>query len=142
MTATKFSADEERMVYFFMLSDLRKEHYTEVGLSEDKVGYLSDGDRLAIVNNLTAKTKAIIRRDYIVNNLKNAYRGNATASILHDFARKHMPDELTDIENGHNEVYDKRHQRIEEKKAMLLKKQQSEETHQEREETPVEETAA
>lgn len=138
MTATKFSAEEDRMVYFFMLSALRKEHYTEVGLPEEKIGYLSDEDKLDIVNHLTAKTKAIIRRDYLIENFKNAYRGNATASMLHDFAMKHMPDELTEIENGYNEVYDKRHQRLEEKKALLLKEQQSEETPQEAEETPME----
>ena len=45
MTATKFSAEEDRMVYFFMLSALRKEHYTEVGLPEEKIGYLSDEDK-------------------------------------------------------------------------------------------------
>lgn len=74
MTATKFSAEEDRMVYFFMLSALRKEHYTEVGLPEEKIGYLSDEDKIAIVNHLTAKTKAIIRRDYLIENFKNAYR--------------------------------------------------------------------
>jgi len=31
-----------------------------------------------------------------------------------------MPEELATIENGYNEVYEKRHQRIEEKKAVLL----------------------
>ena len=142
MTATKFSADEERMMYFFMLSALRKEHYTEVGLPEEHIGYLSDEDRLTIVNNLSAKTKAIIRRDYLIENFKNAYRGNATASMLHDFAKKHMPDELTEIENGYNEVYDKRHQRLEEKKALLLKEQQSEETPQETEEPTEEDMTA
>lgn len=142
MTATKFSADEERMMYFFMLSALRKEHYIEVGLPEEKIGYLSDEDRLTIVNNLSAKTKAIIRRDYLIENFKNAYRGNATASMLHDFAKKHMPDELTEIENGYNEVYNKRHQRLEEKKALLIKEQQSEETPQEMEEPAAEDMTA
>lgn len=37
-----------------------------------------------------------------------------------DFARKHMPEALATIENEYNEVYEKRHQRIEEKKAVLL----------------------
>ena len=142
MTATKFSAEEDRMVYFFMLSALRKEHYIEVGLPEEKIGYLSDEDRLTIVNNLSAKTKAIIRRDYLIENFKNAYRGNACASMLHDFAKKHMPDELTEIENGYNEVYDKRHQRLEEKKALLIKEQQSEETPQEMEEPAAEDMTA
>ena len=30
-----------------------------------------------------------------------------------------MPDRLAEIQNGHNEVYEKRHQRIEEKIAVL-----------------------
>ena len=42
-----------------------------------------------------------------------------------DFAQKHMPDLLADIKNGHNEVYEKRHQRIEEKKAVLLVQEQA-----------------
>ena len=37
-----------------------------------------------------------------------------------DFAQKHMPETLADIKSGHNEVYEKRHKRIEEKKAVLL----------------------
>ena len=36
-----------------------------------------------------------------------------------------MPERLADIENGHNEVYEKRHQRIEEKKAVLLVQEQA-----------------
>ena len=33
-----------------------------------------------------------------------------------------MPEELAEIEKGFNEVYEKRHQRIEEKKAALMPK--------------------
>ena len=36
-----------------------------------------------------------------------------------------MPEELATIKNGHNEVYEKRHQRIEEKKAVLLVQEQA-----------------
>ena len=36
-----------------------------------------------------------------------------------------MPEQLADIKNGHNEVYEKRHQRIEEKKAVLLVQEQA-----------------
>ena len=36
-----------------------------------------------------------------------------------------MPEELAEIKNGHNEVYEKRHQRIEEKKAVLLVQEQA-----------------
>lgn len=73
-----------------------------------------------IVANLTVKIKTIIRRDYLIANFRNAYGKNTVASLLLDFARKHMPEELATIENEYNEVYEKRHQRIEEKKAVLL----------------------
>ena len=47
---------------------------------------------------------------------------------LRDFAKKHMPEELADITNKYNEVYEKRHIRLEERKAALL--EQTEETEQ------------
>lgn len=148
MTDTKFSAEEEKMLHFFMLSTLRKEHYTAVGLPEDHAGYLKDEDKMMIVSNLTAKTKAIIRRDFLIKNFESAYRGNAIATLLRDFANKHMPETLKEIEDSHNEVYDKRHQRIEEKKAILMMQekkegdapQASEESQSEEQQT--EETAA
>lgn len=87
--------------------------------------YLTDEEKINIIANLTSKQRAIIRRDFLIANFKNAYGNNAIASLLLDFAQKHMPDLLADIKNGHNEVYEKRHQRIEEKKAVLLVQEQA-----------------
>ena len=56
-----------------------------------------------IIANLTAKQKAVIRRDFLIDNFKGAYGNNATATLLLDFARKHMPDTLAEIESGYNE---------------------------------------
>lgn len=120
MSERKFGADEDKMIYFFLLSFLRKEHFTAVGLEEEHSCYLSDEEKMNIIDNLTAKEKALIRRDFLIANFKGAYGSNTVASLLLDFAQKHMPDELANIKNGHNEVYEKRHQRIEEKKAVLL----------------------
>ena len=78
------------------------------------------------IANLTAKAKAVIRRDFLIARFKDARGGNAVASLLLDFARKHMPDTLADIKSGYDEVYEKRHQRIEEKKAALLAKEAEE----------------
>lgn len=125
ITESKFGADEEKMIYFFLLSSLRKEHFKAVGLDEEHVHYLSDEQKMNIVANLNAKTKAIIRRDFLIANFKDAYGNNAIASLLLDFARKHMPDELTAIENVYNEVYEKRHKRIEERKAALMVQEQA-----------------
>ena len=120
MSERKFGQDEEKMVYFFLLSSLRKEHFNEVGI-EDKGSYyyLTSEDKMRIIENLTAKQKAVIRRDYLIANFKDAFGNNATASLLLGFAQKHMPEELANIQDGYNEVYEKRHQRIKEKKAAL-----------------------
>ena len=120
MTETKFGADEDKMIYFFMLPFLRREHFEAMGIeAKETYYYLNDEDKMNIIANLTAKQKAIIRRDFLISNFKNASGSNATASLLLDFAKKHMPDQLADIQNGHNEVYEKRHLRIEEKIAVL-----------------------
>lgn len=125
ITETKFGADEDRMIYFFMLADLRKEHYQTLGIDAE-VPYLTDEEKMNFIANLTAKAKAVIRRDFLIARFKDARGGNAVASLLLDFARKHMPDTLADIKSGYDEVYEKRHQRIEEKKAALLAKEAEE----------------
>ena len=120
MTETKFGTDEDRMIYFFMLPFLRREHFEAMGIeAKETYYYLNDEDKMNIIANLTSKQKVIIRRDFLISNFKNASGSNATASLLLDFAKKHMPDQLADIQNGHNEVYEKRHLRIEEKIAVL-----------------------
>lgn len=121
----KFGADEDRMVYFFLLSSLRRENYALLGISEEQTRYLNDEDKMNIIANLTAKAKAVIRRDYLIAQFKDAYRNNATADLMLDFARKHMPDELAEIESGYNQIYEKRHQRIEERKAAIVAKEKA-----------------
>lgn len=138
MTDTKFGQDEERMVYYFMLSSLRREHFSAVGLTEKQAGCLSDDEKMEIVSNLNAKTKAVIRRDYLIANFKEAFGSNTVAKLLLGFAKKHMPEQLAEIEKGYNEVYEKRHQRIEERKAALMPK--NEEPTAEANETSEDET--
>lgn len=105
-----------------MLSSLRKEHFSAVGLAEKQGGNLSDEEKMGIVCNLNAKTKAIIRRDYLIANFKDAFGGNTVAKLLLSFAKKHIPEQLAEIEKGYNEIYETRHQRIEERKAALMPK--------------------
>ena len=124
MSESKFTQDEEKMIYFFLLSSLRREHFGVFGIGEKKAyQHLEDEEKMNIIANLTAKQKAVIRRDFLIDNFKGAYGNNATATLLLDFARKHMPDTLAEIESGYNEVYEKRHKRIEERKAALLAKE-------------------
>ena len=44
---TKFGADEDKMIYYFLLSYLRREHYAAVGIEDENVYYLSDKDKFA-----------------------------------------------------------------------------------------------
>ena len=136
MSERKFGQDEEKMVYFFLLSSLRREHFSEFGIEDKGSCYgLTEKDKMRIIENLTAKQKAVIRRDYLIANFKEAFGNNATASLLLDFAKKHMPEELANIQDGYNEVYEKRHQRIEEKKA-ALQEQNTQEAEQAEEPQP------
>ena len=132
VTETKFGTDEDRMMYYFMLSSLRKEHFSVVGIEEEHSPYLTGEEKMNIIANLTSKIKAVIRRDYLIANFKSdAYGNNVVADLLLAFAQKHMPEALVEIKNTHDEVYQKRHQRIEEKKAVLqVQEQAKQETDQ------------
>ena len=115
------------MIYFFLLSSLRREHYEAVGLTErEAYGTLSDKEKMAIIAKLNAKTKAIIRRDFLIANFKDAYRDSGAADLLFAFAKKHMPEEFAAIESQYNEVYEKRHKKLEERIAQLMPKGQPE----------------
>lgn len=119
MTETKFSTEEEKMLYFFLASSLRKESFPIVGLDADHSPYLTDEEQLNIVSNLSAKAKAAIRRDFLLSKFRESYISDTVKSLLLDFARKHMPEELANIQQKHNDVYEKRHKRIEERIAAL-----------------------
>ncbi len=118
-TATKFGADEDRMLYYFMLSQIRKVNIEALGINPANPCRLSDAEKMEVVANLNAKTKAIIRRDWLLSNFKDAVGSNQTATLLLDYARKHMPEELVEIERGYNETYEKRHKRLVERIAVI-----------------------
>ena len=127
ITEAKFTNEEDKMIYFFLLSSLRREHYEAVGLTErEAYGTLSDKEKMAIIAKLNAKTKAIIRRDFLIANFKDAYRDSGAADLLFAFAKKHMPEEFAAIESQYNEVYEKRHKKLEERIAQLMPKGQPE----------------
>lgn len=127
ITEAKFTNEEDKMIYFFLLSSLRREHYEAVGLTDrDPYKALTEEDKMAVISKLNAKTKAIIRRDFLISNFQGASRTNAISGLLLAFAKKHMPEELAAIESQHNEVYEKRHKRLEERIAQLRPAEQPE----------------
>ena len=110
-----FSILEDRLTYFTMLKEVRKEHFNLMGVRIDGMYFLSDEDKVRIINNLTEDVKTVIRREFILSTFKDAFRDDATAGLLKEYTRQHAPEELVKIEQQHNEVYEKRHQRITEK---------------------------
>lgn len=129
MAESKFGADEDKMVYFFLMSSLRHEHFKMVGLDESHSAYISDEEKLNVVSNLSAKAKAVIRRDFLISKFQERYISETAKSLLLDFAQKHMPEELANIKKTHYDVYKKRHKRIEERKAALKPAEITEQTH-------------
>ena len=123
-----------------MKTSLRKEHYAAVGIDSENVYCLSDKDKMNIIENLSGKAKAIIRRDFLLAKFQDAFGGNAVATLLLQFAEKHMPDTLAEIRKGYDEVYEKRHQRIEEKKAVLMVQDKAKQEAGQQEETQPEES--
>ncbi len=128
MPDTELDEDEEKMVYYFLLPALRKEHFKDVGLDKKAgCGYLSSEDKMTVVANLTSEVKAIILRDFLLSKFADAYARDVTAVLLLEFAQKHMASDLAEIRQKHDEVYMKRHMSIEKRKAALLSKKQKEE---------------
>ena len=73
MSESKFTQDEEKMIYFFLLSSLRREHFGIFGIGEKEVyQHLTDEEKMDIIANLTAKQKTVIRRDFLIDNFKGA----------------------------------------------------------------------
>lgn len=127
VSSPKFDADEEKMLYFFLLSSLNSRHFEKVGLGDkNSYHYLEDKEKMDIVSDLTPQKKAIIRRDFLIEHFRNAGVNSSASHMLLEFAKKHMPSELAEIRKVHEEVYEKRHQGIEKRKAALLSKKQKE----------------
>ena len=60
MTETKFGADEDRMIYFFMLPFLRREHFEAMGIeTKETYYYLKDEDKMNIIAILPPSKKLL-----------------------------------------------------------------------------------
>ncbi|MFI3306523.1 MAG: ParB/RepB/Spo0J family partition protein [Rikenellaceae bacterium] len=120
VTQGEMTLFEDQIIYFSMSKSLRREHFGAVGVDPEKL-YLTDEDRWHIAYNLTEERKTIIKRDFIIDTLSDAQRGNYTAVMLLGYAEQHAEEQMKEIQATHNEVYEKRHTRIEEKIAAIEK---------------------
>lgn len=114
-----FSTFEEELLYFCMLSTIRKEDFQKLGINSDNYS-LTDEQKMSIIKNLTEETKALIRRTYIMDGLKDSFGTSVKSDLLVEFAKQHIPEKLTEIKSKHLSTYEKRNQKIEEKKATIL----------------------
>ncbi|MDR0832608.1 MAG: ParB/RepB/Spo0J family partition protein [Candidatus Symbiothrix sp.] len=114
---SEFQAFEEELLYFLMLSSLRKENYRMFGFENDYL--LSAEQKASVLSTLTEEQKTTVRRDFIVRNLSNTAGVCKQSFLLIDFATLHFPEMTAQIKLHHNETFKKRHERIEEKIKVL-----------------------
>jgi ParB family chromosome partitioning protein len=117
-----FTEFEDRLLYFAMLEDLKREHFALFTEDIDK-WHLSDEEKITIINNLTEEQKTVIRRDFLIKHLSDAFGVSKKSYLMLEFARLHFPEVLTETEARYNEVYIKRHERIAERLEALNKAQ-------------------
>lgn len=82
------------MIYYFLLSYLRREHYAAVGIEDENVYYLSDKDKLRIIENLNGKAKAVIRRDFLISEFQDAPPAMPQPPSCSDLRRSTCPKRL------------------------------------------------
>ena len=110
-----FTEFEDTLLYFTMLDDLKREHFALFLADTQDKWHLSDEDKIKIINSLTEEQKTLIRRDFLVKRLSDAFGLSKKSYLMLEFARLHFPEEVAGTENRYNEVYQKRHERIAER---------------------------
>ncbi|MDR1155633.1 MAG: hypothetical protein LBL04_13080 [Bacteroidales bacterium] len=110
---TEFQQAEEELVYYIMLSALRKENYGKLGF--DTQVPLTDEEKAGVTASLTGEHKNAIRRDFIIKHLSDTCGVRRQSYLLLEFASLHFPQKVNQIKEQYNEQYKKRHIRIEER---------------------------
>ena len=108
-----FQPIEENMVYYIMLSSLRKENYGTFGWNPQSM--ITNEEKAGIIASLTDEQKNIIRRDFIIRHLSETFGDCKQSHLLLEFASLHFPDKVAAIKEQYNGEYRKKHIRIEER---------------------------
>ena len=110
-----FTQYEDGMVYFAMLAQLQRRHFPLFGI-KDQPFALDEKQRMKIVAKLTDAQKTVIKRDFISHFLcENGHGDNNASKLLRDFVNMHFPDQYGLVKATHEEEYQKRHERLEER---------------------------
>jgi ParB family chromosome partitioning protein len=111
--AKDFSDREQELLYFILFSFLRKENYGEFGLNAGQT--ISDEEKMGKVASLTIEQENTLRRDFIIYALSQASGECLKSKLLLEFAAIHFPDKVAEIKQQCNDIYRKKHERIEER---------------------------
>ena len=112
---SSFTQYEDGMMYFIMLTKLQRKHYPICGI-KDQFLSLDEKQRMKVVAKLTDAQKTVIKRDFINHFLcEDAYGDNSASKLLRDFANMHFPDQYGLAKAIHEEEYQKRHDRLNER---------------------------
>ena len=111
--AKEFSVREQELLYFIMLSFLRKENYGKFGIGDAQT--LSDEEKIEMVAFRSVEQENAIRRDFIIHFLSQTSGNCLKYNLLLEFATIHFPDKVAQIKQQCNETYRKRHEKIEER---------------------------
>ena len=121
-----FTQYEDGMVYFAMLAQLQRRHFPLFGI-KDQPFALDEKQRMKIVAKLTDAQKTVIKRDFISHFLcENGHGDNNSSKLLRDFANMHFPDQYGLAKATHEEEYQKRHERLEERIKEMKKAEKAE----------------
>ena len=108
---------EIKMMYFFMMPTMSREK-ERLLIPGD---YATSSDRLKFVENLTNENLSLIVREYLrVNFKQQTCQGSELTDLFLAFARQHCPEQLDEISQKYNDVYERRKQRIDAELAGLL----------------------
>jgi ParB family chromosome partitioning protein len=113
-----FTGKEEELIYYLMMSDVRKDHFGKLGYEEERFG-LSPEQKTGIVSSLTDGQKNMIRRDFITKHLSDTFGNTIQSLLLLDFASLHFPEKVAAIKTLHIDTYKKRNERLMERIALL-----------------------
>jgi ParB family chromosome partitioning protein len=109
--AKDFSPREQELLYFIMLSFLRKENYRKFGMNAGQT--LTDEEKMKLIACLSIEQENAIRRDFIIHCLSQGSGNSLKSHLLLEFAAIHFPDKVAQIKEQCNETYKKRHEKIE-----------------------------
>ena len=101
---------EIKVMYYFMLSSMSRD---KLRLLIPGKEYPSPNDKVKVIENLTVENMNLIVREFLrVNFHQQTFRGSVITDYFLTFVRQHCPEQLAEISQKYNEIYEKRKKRI------------------------------